>query len=73
MKLSGRVAIVTGSGSRIRRGIAQRFATEGASVVNADVKPSACAHVSKDAFDYPVMVVKAEFGLSRPVISPNDD
>ena len=37
MRLSGRVAIVTGAGSGNGRGIALRFAEEGASIVAADV------------------------------------
>lgn len=37
MKLSGKVAIVTGAASGFGRGIAERFALEGASVVAADI------------------------------------
>jgi 3-oxoacyl-[acyl-carrier protein] reductase len=37
MKLSGKVAIVTGAASGFGRGIAERFALEGASVIAADI------------------------------------
>src|SRR5688572_264843 len=37
MKLTGKVAIVTGAASGFGRGIAERFALEGASVIAADL------------------------------------
>jgi 3-oxoacyl-[acyl-carrier protein] reductase len=37
MKLAGKVAIVTGAASGFGRGIAERFALEGASVIAADI------------------------------------
>lgn len=48
MKLEGRAAIVTGSGSGIGRGIAHRLAKEGASVAIADIDSSACVKVAQE-------------------------
>jgi len=46
MRLSGKIAIVTGGGSGFGEGIALRFAQEGASLVVADIDAKAAARVA---------------------------
>jgi 3-oxoacyl-[acyl-carrier protein] reductase len=48
MRLSGKVAIVTGAGSGFGAGIARRFASEGATVVVADLRVDAARAVADD-------------------------
>lgn len=47
-RLNGKVAVVTGGGSGIGRGIALRFAAEGAKIVVADIKGESAAAVVKE-------------------------
>lgn len=46
MRLAGKVAIVTGAGSGFGRGIAERYAREGAHVVVADINGEAASKVA---------------------------
>jgi NAD(P)-dependent dehydrogenase (short-subunit alcohol dehydrogenase family) len=54
--LQGRVAVVTGAGDGIGRGIARRFASEGAAVLVADIDAAAGEQVAKE--------LQGEFGAT---------
>lgn len=75
MRLQGKVAIVTGSGQGIGRGIAERFAQEGAAVVvndrDAAVLPQAQAAIS--AYGGRVLPVAADVGKSADVARLYDE
>jgi len=57
-RLAGKVAIVTGAGSNIGRGVALRFAREGARVGVVDINAEAAAET--------VALIEAEGGEARP-------
>jgi NAD(P)-dependent dehydrogenase (short-subunit alcohol dehydrogenase family) len=50
-RLDGRTAIITGAGQGIGRGIARRFAQEGAAIVVAEVNPTTGAQVEREIVD----------------------
>lgn len=57
MRLQNKIALVTGAGSGFGRGIATRFAQEGAKVVIADINEQAAKKVAGDIGDSAIAVV----------------
>jgi NAD(P)-dependent dehydrogenase (short-subunit alcohol dehydrogenase family) len=60
-RLEGRVAIVTGGGDGIGRGIARRFAAEGAAVLVADIEGDSASRVAGE--------LQAEFGAASRAVT----
>ena len=54
-RLQDRVALITGAGAGIGKGVARRFAAEGASLWLADINAETCAGVAAE--------IRAEFGV----------
>lgn len=55
MRLNGRVALVTGAGAGIGKGVARRFASEGAALWLADINAEAGEHVAAE--------IRRDFGV----------
>ena len=49
--LDGKVALITGGGAGIGRGIARRFVREGAAVVIAEYNDEYCAQIKRELVD----------------------
>jgi NAD(P)-dependent dehydrogenase (short-subunit alcohol dehydrogenase family) len=64
-KLDGKVAIVTGAGQGIGRGVALALAKEGASVVLADIQQAACQQTAKEIAAIGASAVPVTCDVSR--------
>ncbi|MFH0832497.1 MAG: SDR family oxidoreductase [Candidatus Aenigmatarchaeota archaeon] len=69
MKLKGKVAIVTGAASGIGRGIAIRFAKEGANVVVADMNLDGAEKVAEEIGSDKAIAVKTDVSSAKDVDS----
>ena len=56
MRLNGRVALVTGAGAGIGKGVARRFASEGAALWLADIDGASCERVADE--------IRRDFGIA---------
>lgn len=74
MRLKDKVALVTGSGQGIGRGIAERFAQEGAKVVLCDINPTTLAKAESDlkSAGHDVLVIQADVSQSDQVAAMFD-
>ena len=65
-RLEGRIAIVTGSGSGIGRGVALRLAQEGACVATVDIDGEAAKAASREVARLGVRTLSTTVDVSRP-------
>ncbi|MFV0281997.1 MAG: glucose 1-dehydrogenase [Rhodoblastus sp.] len=66
MRLSGKIAIVTGAGGGFGEGIAQRFAEEGAKIVVVDIREEEARRVAKN-IGAAAFAIKADVGAAGDV------
>lgn len=70
MRLHGKVALITGAGAGIGKGVARRFASEGATLCLSDINAEACeqlAHTLRDEFDVQVQASRCDVTVREEV------
>jgi 3-oxoacyl-[acyl-carrier protein] reductase len=71
MRLQGKVALITGAGSGIGKGIALMFAREGAAVVVSDVNEQTAAATAEEARPLGVAAVPVQADVASPTATQN--
>src|SRR5690606_32961330 len=74
-RLEGKVAVITGAGDGIGRGMARRFAAEGAKVLVAEIDETAGKAVAEELtaeFGTPARFVQTDVGVKEQVVAMID-